>query len=380
MEPVLFETRDTRSGHRVGVATLNSEKTLNSLSLPMIDLLTAKLHAWREDESVVAILIQGAGERAFSAGGDIQDLYKSMREHPGGPNPYADAFFEREYRLDFLLHTYPKPVIAWATGFVMGGGLGVMAACSHRIGTEQSRIAMPEITIGLFPDAGATWFLARMPAHLSHFIAWTGCQLTARDGQRVGLIDHVVRAGDKQALFDALINANWTLDAAMNGELIDEAAHRMAASAEALPPEALAGHENTILALVTESLRHKRPATRFGELVSGVEPEDDWLSRAFATFRAGCPVTAHVVHEQITRAQGLSLGKTFELELAIAIQCSRHPDFVEGIRARLIDRDNTPAWRHASLAEVPEDYVNEHFVLPVAGGNPLRDLAAKEAT
>ena len=161
--PVLFEELTCGNGKVVAMATLNVEKTLNSLSLEMIDLLTAQLVEWQSDDRISVVLFQGAGDRAFCAGGDIQALYQSMVEHPGGPNPYAEAFFEREYRLDYLIHTYSKPVMVWGHGIVMGGGLGIFGGCSHRVATEKSRIALPEITIGLFPDAGASVFLGKMP-------------------------------------------------------------------------------------------------------------------------------------------------------------------------------------------------------------------------
>ncbi|MGK0463502.1 MAG: enoyl-CoA hydratase/carnithine racemase, partial [Candidatus Azotimanducaceae bacterium] len=152
---VLFETRALTDGKQVAVVTLNAPKTLNSLSLEMIDLMLPQLIAWQDDPQIALVLFLSEGDRAFSAGGDIQNLYHDMVEHPGGPCPYCDAFFEREYRLDYLIQTYSKPTVVWGHGIVMGGGLGVMSACSHRVGTETTRIAMPEITIGLFPDAGA---------------------------------------------------------------------------------------------------------------------------------------------------------------------------------------------------------------------------------
>ena len=192
---VLFETKSLKDGRQLGVVTLNAPKTLNSLSLDMIDLMLPQLIKWQDDPQIVLVLFLSAGDRAFSAGGDIQNLYHDMVEHPEGPCPYSDAFFEREYRLDYLIQTYDKPTVVWGQGIAMGGGLGVLTACSHKIGTETMRIAMPEITIGLFPDAGATYALSRMPEHYAYFLAWTGANVNGEDARRVGLIDYLGESG-----------------------------------------------------------------------------------------------------------------------------------------------------------------------------------------
>ena len=141
--------------NRVGRLSLNAPKTLNSLTRDMVETLTDRLMAWRDDNSIAAIVIDGAGEKAFCAGGDVQALRDSSVGTPGGPCEYAENFFAREYRMNYILHTFPKPVVCWGHGVVMGGGLGILAGCSHRIVSERTRIGMPEVTIALFPDVGA---------------------------------------------------------------------------------------------------------------------------------------------------------------------------------------------------------------------------------
>lgn len=154
---------------RLGHLTLDAPKTLNSLTLPMVDTLSAQLLAWRDDPSIAAVFIDGTGEKAFCAGGDVQALRDSCLATPGGPCEYAETFFAREYAMNYLLHTYPKPIICWGHGVVMGGGLGILAGCSHRLVSERTRIGMPEITIALFPDVGGSWFLNRMPGNVGRF-------------------------------------------------------------------------------------------------------------------------------------------------------------------------------------------------------------------
>ncbi|MDZ7683826.1 MAG: enoyl-CoA hydratase/isomerase family protein [Gammaproteobacteria bacterium] len=251
----------------------------------------------------------------FPAGGDIQDLYRSMVENDGGENPYAREFFEAEYRLDYLLHQYTKPVIAWANGIVMGGGLGVMAASSHRLGDETTRIAMPEITIGLFPDAGATWFLANMPVHLAHFIAWTGCHLNAVDAKKVGLIDRIVHSKDKDKVMTSLRSHAWDVRDDNHARL-DQLLPKLTAKAAGMPDGELDKREIDIASLIGSCMSADRPAIAFNELLDSLDVDnDEWLSRAVSTFRAGSTTTAHIIPEQIRCARGLDLKETFMLEL-----------------------------------------------------------------
>ena len=202
---VLFDEIGSVTGGRLGVATLNSEKTLNSLSLGMIDLLNPKLDAWEADPAIDAVILRGAGGRAFCAGGDIQALYASMTED--STLALADRFFAQEYRLDYRLHRYPKPVVCLGTGIVMGGGLGLFIASSVRIVAPRSRIAMPELTIGLFPDAGASWLLKRLPWHLAAFLAMTGAQISGADALHIGLATHAVN--DLNSLDEYLASRDW---------------------------------------------------------------------------------------------------------------------------------------------------------------------------
>ena len=365
---VRFETLQTASTHTVGVATLDVPATLNSLTLEMIDLLAERLGAWRDDESVAAVVVQGAGDRAFCAGGDIQALYRSMREAPTGPNDYAMAFFSCEYRLNYMIHTYPKPMLAWGHGIVMGGGLGILGACSHRVGTETTRIALPEITIGLFPDAGATVYLARMESTLAHYMALTAAQLNAADAGRALLIDHLVPNGARDAVFEAIEATVWT-GREDDAALLTQILMSLEDGAE-FPPGKLAGQWPTLEAVFGGS-------PTLAEVMQRLELERDeheWLAKAGDALVGGCPVTAHVIMEQIERARGMSIADMFRQELCLAMQCAVHPDFVEGVRALLIDKDRQSNWAYPRIADVPRDYVLAHFEGTWEGAHPLADL------
>lgn len=370
--PVLFEELPCRNGKLVAVATLNVEKTLNSLSLEMIDLLSVQLTQWQNENQIAAVVIQGAGDRAFCAGGDIQALYRSMVEHPGGPNPYAEAFFEREYRLDYLIHTYKKPLMVWGHGIVMGGGLGLFGGASHRVATKKSRIALPEVTIGLFPDAGASVFLNKMPNHLACFMALTGCQINAQDALHIGLADNLIPHDNQAAVVSALTEQNWGDNGDDNKTMLSNLLSTFDHPAD-FPAGQLLAHSQLINELVSMCDKDNFLAD-FESAVDRISIDDKWLQRAVDTFHSGCPTTAHIIVEQLGRIADLSLKEIFALELTIAVQCSRHPDFAEGIRALLIDKDNKPNWQYPVRGEVPGHWVTEHFEEVWPSGNPLKDL------
>ena len=181
---VLFNEIKTANGKRFGVATLNAPASLNSLSVAMVRLLTPKLREWAKDEGIVGVLLDAAGDKAFCAGGDLRQLYQTLLECGPARNTYAESFFGEEYVLDHLIHTYPKPFLCWGHGIVMGGGVGLLAGASHRVVTLHSRVAMPEVNIGLYPDVGGSWFLRRTrPARCQR--RWPrGAEVCARAARR----------------------------------------------------------------------------------------------------------------------------------------------------------------------------------------------------
>src|SRR5262245_22995013 len=213
--PLRIDEREVGAGNKLAIATLDVPATLNSLSLPMIEILEPALTRWERDPAVVAVVLKGAG-RAFAAGGDVQALYASMTKNLAAGrrvDDYAEAFFEREYRLDFQLHTFKKPLIALGHGIVMGGGLGLFSASQYRVVTETSRIAMPEVTIGLFPDAGATWILRSLAPQIGLFLGITGSHLNAVDALHIGLATHSIPSARLNDLETALGKLPWRGDA-----------------------------------------------------------------------------------------------------------------------------------------------------------------------
>ena len=381
-QPVLFEELATHNGRRIGVATLASEKTLNAISLDMVDLLAPQLRQWQDDPEIAMVLLQAQGEKAFSAGGDLQQLYRAMREHHASPekddvrgNRYAVDFFDREYRLDYLIHTYAKPILCWGHGIVMGGGIGLMAGCSHRVVTERSRLAMPEITIGLYPDVGGSWFLSRMPGKTGVFLALTGALLNARDAVFANLADYTISHAGKQAVIDALLLQEWgSGDAAQLLErvLANAQASSLKGEAESFAASNLRSHFDQIEALC------RKPA--LPEIVDGIlslDTEDPWLKKCIATLRAGAPASAWLGYALQKKVRHMSLAEVFRLEMVVTMHCAARPDFVEGVRALIIEKDQKPQWQPASLGAVTQEWVEGFFADPWSKAeHPLADLGA----
>jgi enoyl-CoA hydratase/carnithine racemase len=366
-EVVRFELAGKQQ--QVAIATLVREKPLNGLLLDTIDQLAAKIGAWLADDSIACIVLSSSSDRAFCAGADITALYHSIRQAGDGDNPYAQAFFLHEYELNYLLHTATKPIVVWGNGIVMGGGLGLLGGCSHRIGTPATRIAMPEITIGLFADAGGTKFLSSMPDHLGLFAGLTGCQLSASDALELDLLDVIIEAEKKDEVFDQLTTQRWVSDEQENARLATGLLARYR-TPTAVPMNLMSRRDQ-----VRDLMQSCLAADNFFDVFDATGPfGDEWLDAAMKTYRNGSPTTARVTVEQMKRAQGMSLADMFRMELVIAYQCIRHPDFPEGIRALLIDKDRNPNWRYKSAREVPDTYVAEHFQPVWSGVHPLQAL------
>lgn len=369
-EAVLLREIPTACGRRFGHATLNAERSLNALSLPMIDLLAPRLDAWAADPGIVGVVLDGAGDKAFCAGGDVAALWRAIKTTPpGAVAPEAEAFFEREYRLDHRIHTYPKPILCWGHGIVMGGGVGLMAGASHRVATPQTRLAMPEITIGLYPDVGGSWFLRRMPGRAGLFLALTGAALNAADARFAGLADFVLDHGARAGVIAALGATRWGGDADADRRRLDHLLGEFALR-DGLPASPLRTHFDRIEALVGRG----GLADIAGRLAALAGDADPWLADAAARFAHGAPSSAALSHALWRRARHLSLAEVFRLEYVVSLAGTHQADFIEGVRALLIDKDRRPRWRHVGVEAVDAEYLADHFRPRFAGAHPLADL------
>lgn len=348
----------TQCGRFIGHLQLNKPQALNALDIDMAHAMQEQLNSWREDNAVLLVLISGAGEKAFCAGGDIVSMYQSMQLAEHGIPDFIARFFTTEYRLDYTIHTYPKPIVVWGEGIVMGGGIGLLAGASHRIFTPATRLAMPEITIGLYPDVGASYFLPRAPGHTGLFLGLTGASVNASDGLFIGLGDHVLATGSLPALVDKLAATRWRNDAIHRQ--LSALCDGMSVGEDELPPAVLAAHQP----LIDELLEPCRNAPEAVNAILAVAEDNEWFSKAQRSLRLGSPITMHLVWEQIRRGRALSLAECFEMELIMSCRCAESGEFAEGVRALLIDKDKTPRWRYQNAEAVPEAVVQHHFTSP----------------
>jgi len=349
--------------NHVAFLTLNRPAALNALSFEMIVELRALLRRCATDAGVRAVLLQGAGEKAFCAGGDIRALYQSFKES----GSLHHQFFIAEYELDYLLYSYPKPYIAVMDGITMGGGMGLAQGSTLRIVGERTRIAMPEVGIGLFPDVGASYFLSRLPGSLGPYLALTGVQIRGADALYTRLADVYLPPTAIASLPLDLAALDWTGD---NGADIRRLVH--AHAAQGLP---------------APSLSVLRPAIDFHfshatvpDILASLDEESraeyrDWAQQTATLMRGRSPTMSCVTLRQLQKGKSLELAACFRMELGMIEQCFEQGDFVEGVRALLVDKDNSPRWKPSRLDEVTDAAVEAFFRERWRGANhPLADL------
>ena len=357
---------------RVGFITLNRPKALNALSLAMVRDLLAVLTAWRDDAAVVAVAIRGTNKAGrpgtpeslfggFCAGGDIRFFHQAVLA--GDPN--LDAFFTEEYRLNHLIHNYPKPYIAFMDGVVMGGGMGISVGAKVRIVTEHTKMAMPETNIGLFPDVGGGYFLSRCPGSAGEYLALTGAVIGAGEALAYGLADIERPAASLPGLWQ---------------QLGDQAFSDVSAAEQWIATNLIADGARS------ESAESKFDAyfslARVKHIVDALEAakDDDWAQKTAVVLRKRSPLMLHVTLEQIRRARSMSLADDLRMERDMVHHCfhlrpGAASETFEGIRALAVDKDYTPKWNPARIEDVKPQMVQAFFASPwAADAHPLRDL------
>lgn len=325
-----------RAEDSLGRITLNRPRAINALDLEMIERITAALTGWVDDPDIEAVLIDGEGERGFCAGGDVRALYEQIRA--GRPGDIA-GFFRAEYAMNALIAEYPKPVVAFADGITMGGGIGLAGHAAVRIVTERSRLAMPETRIGFTPDVGGTWLLGRAPGRLGEYLGLTGRSMTGADAVQLGFADHYVPSDRLDALREALA---WRADPGTPNEMVllfDE-------TPDPSPLLAARSWADEVFSAPT-----------VGEIVERLRASDAAeASEVLAELEELAPTGLAVTLEGVREARGMrSVREALEGEYRRVMWFGTHPDMVEGIRAQLIDKDRDPKWNPASIAELPDD-------------------------
>lgn len=368
--PVRVETCPTADGHKLGVLTLDSPASLNALSLPMIQILQEALTAWEQDSSIVCVLLQGTGEKAFCAGGDIRSFYyRKQKASESELFGYARDFFEQEYRLDHHIHRYTKPLICVADGICMGGGIGLFAGAAFRIVTERSLFAMPEVTIGLYPDVGASWFLSRMPGRLGLWLGLTGARFNGADAIGLGLADHAMASPERAELLPRLAALDWSScadecqDPREQLDRLFRGLHREVTAR--LPAPVILPHQVRIDGLLAGRSLEGVLARLFE---ASFEDAEAGLAQAREICQSGSPISRAILWRQYWQARRQSLAEVFADELALSVNCVLRGDFVEGVRALLIDKDKSPRWQ---TPQPGSGWLDDFYRWP-QGNNPLR--------
>jgi enoyl-CoA hydratase/carnithine racemase len=359
-----FVTTEVRGS--AGLVTLNRPKALNALSLEMIRELTAALLAWREDPRVERVGVRGMGREgpfgAFCAGGDIRFFHQAVL----AGDPRLEDFFTEEYTLNHLIHAYPKPYVVFMDGIVMGGGMGISAHGSDyglRIATERTKMAMPETNIGLFPDVGGGWFLARCPGRVGEYLALTGQLIGGADALTARLADGVLPSAELPTAWESLAD----------GELFARLRERMRHA-----PVAAAG----ALAAQRPDIDRFFALPTVAAIVAALEADGSgWAGETAALLRKRSPLMLHVTLEHLRRARHMTLAADLRMERDMVRHCFHlRPgpagETFEGIRALAIDKDHAPRWNPARIEDVTPEMVQPFFASPwPAHAHPLRALA-----
>jgi enoyl-CoA hydratase/carnithine racemase len=341
---VLSEIRN-----HVAVVTLNRPEALNALSIDMILELRSLLRGYAADPQIHAVLLQGAGDKAFCAGGDIRALYQSFKDS----GSLHREFFVKEYPLDYLLYAYPKPYAVLMDGITMGGGMGIAQGSTLRIVGERTRIAMPEVAIGFFPDVGASYFLSRLPGALGVYLALTGIQIRGVDALYCQLADVYLAPPAIESLTGDLTALKWSEDPPADWRrfIRARAALGLPAPSLSLLRPGIDAHfsQPTVPAILASLEAETRPEYA------------DWARQSAKLMRSRSPTMLCVTLRQLQRGKELSLAACFRMELAMAQQSFLQGDFVEGVRALIIDKDNAPQWKPGRIEEVTDAMIDAFF-------------------
>ncbi|WDG10431.1 enoyl-CoA hydratase/isomerase family protein [Vibrio campbellii] len=342
--------------HRIGIATLDNTASLNALTYDMLAELNDQLIEWQDDPDLVCVILNGAGEKAFCAGGDVRTMYHVMHEKSKEETAeFCSNYFSLEYECDYLIHTYQKPIIGWGEGIVMGGGMGLFMGTSHRVVTPKSRLAMPEINIGLYPDVGGTWFLSQIDPEVGLFLGLTGAMVNSSDAVTIGLAEWLLLEEQYPALLEELKQVAWRTA---------DAKSLVSALLQLMEDEVIDSKPTTQICPYLDQIKEACKGSDLNQIaqrIQAIEGGTQWLEIAQKSFASGSPITAHICFRQVKEYHRLSLADCFRLELTLSVRSALLGEFEEGVRSRLVDKDGNPKWMFNSVSEVDESVIDTLF-------------------
>ena len=335
--------------NHIGHLTLNRPAGLNAITLDMVRSLQQQLDAWANDPQVHAVVLRGEGPKGFCAGGDIRSLYDSYKS---GDTLHRDFFIE-EYALDLTIHHYRKPILTLMDGFTLGGGMGLAQGAELRIVTERSRLAMPEVAIGYFPDVGGSYFLSRVPGELGTYLGVSGVQIQAADALYCGLADWYVDSS-KLALLDERLDT------------LTFSEHPLKDLQGILAKLGTQALEDAPLAKLRPAIDHFFALSDVSSIVEQlrsvtVADSHDWALKTADLLETRSPLGMAVTLQMLRRGRELSLEDCFKMELHLDQQWFDHGDLIEGVRALIIDKDKQPRWNPARVADLDRPRVEQFF-------------------
>ncbi|MBM5570153.1 MULTISPECIES: enoyl-CoA hydratase/isomerase family protein [Deefgea] len=335
---------------QIGILALSAPERINAQNLSMVRQMTQALLQWQAQDDVVAVVLIGAGERGFCAGGDLKALYEAMMQ----PEQIAqgDAFFAEEYALCQMIRDYKKPVLAWGHGIVMGGGWGLFAAASHRVVTESSKLAMPETAIGLFPDVAASRWLPELAGY-GQFLALSGAAINAADALLTGAAQWALPDAKRHSVLAELAGLPWQGDVS-DAALLDDFLSQQISPSLAAPH--LTAHHDAL-----QDRDGIEVSQRCVELRNFSQSADPWLAHAVERIYKASPTSLWLASTLQQRCKTLSFPATVQLETQVSAACLRYGDFSAGIYATLIDRSSKPRWQQTDLMQLDQMQLAEAF-------------------
>lgn len=348
---ILSRLIPTQNNKNIGIITLNNPKVLNAQTLDMVKATRQLLDDWATNDSVAVVVIHGTGDKGLCAGGDIKALYY------GTNGMTAHEFFTHEYGLMFAMHTYAKPILAWGHGIVMGGGLGLFAGSSHKVITESTLMAMPEVSIGLFPDAGASYFLNHLAGKIGLFLGLTGARFNGADAYHLGVADFAIGHDKFDDILNQLTQTTFKDDNSDNHHILSALLNKFH-DKTILPNGQILNDFDEINTLMNGNL------TDIDKSLKSYQGNSEFIKSAIDNYAHGSDTTKTIMfkiyHDLKTTKKGYSLQQIFDMEAVVGTHCVNHGDFKEGVRALLIDKDKNPKWRY-QLDEMSDEYIDGFF-------------------